>query len=331
MFECRAHIGNRFVYAAVAITLWWGSAWWGSGLVSADDGIESTSVIPIRESSAQQVGSRLEVKTLTSGTSSRRQRKVAIDSFPFELMDRDSQQVAHEILDELSLYRHLPEFELDADRRCYEFFTNHPDVAVSIWRAMDISQVQMSRESASRFQTDTQDGTSGIVQVLLNSPQHYIVTCHGEFKSPAIQAPIQAVAMMHLRPQFRDAHTVTHQLDLYVSFPSHAVEAIARLISPISNRIADRNFEEISLFVEMMSLAMARQPGWVEKLTKNMEGVRPQDVDALLELTATMYVEAVKEERRARGLPVTIDDVTVPVQFTTATTAEVVATEGGLP
>jgi hypothetical protein len=280
----------------------------------ADDKIERGSVIPIGQKSAEHVGTPITVDTVTAGTSSRRTRKIALEEFPSNLMDSKSKLIAQDIFDNLSLYRRLPTIELEADRRCYEYFTNHPDVAVSIWRAMEISQVEMSKKSKTIYETDTRDGTKGTVRVLLNTPEHYVVTCHGEFKSPAIKKPIQAIAMMHLKPQFNQSGKVTHQLDMYVSFPSSAVEALARFISPVSNRIADRNFEEISLFVEMMSVAMARQPGWIEQLTTKLDGIKPADSDELLKLTAAIYVDAVKAERTVSQKTVELEEILPPIQ-----------------
>src|SRR5690606_20909099 len=133
--------------------------------------------------------------------------------------------------------------------------------------------VQMWQTSATSYETDTRDGTIGTVDVLYRHPGSYLVLCHGQFQSPALPKPIQASALMHLQPRFSTDGTVAHHVDLFVSFPSLTVETIAKLVSPVSNRIADRNFEEVSLFVEMMSTAMSRQPGWVEQLAGELEGI----------------------------------------------------------
>lgn len=295
-------------------------AW--SGIIStvgiSEDSVEKSSVIPIAKKSAENVGTEISVKTLSDGTSSRWVRRNAVNQFPVELMAAESQASAREIMDNLSLFRRLPTIELESDRRCYEFFTNHPDVAVSLWRAMKISQVAMTKKTADTFETDTQDGTRGTVKVLLNTPEHYVVTCEGEFKSPAIKAPVKARAMMHLKPVYTHEGIVTHELDMYVSFPSTAIEAIARLISPVSNRIADRNFEEISLFVEMMSLAMSRQPGWVEQIAMQLEGIQKEDTDKLLKLTAEVYVDAVQKERARLGQSTSVSNILPPTKTVSA-------------
>ena len=296
---------------------------WISGLsfmssAFAADSAESSSVIPILKSSKQHAGIPIEVETLTQGTSSRRFRRESLRTFPLAQMTPQSQAVACAIFNDLTLYRRLPKISLDVDRRTYEYFTSHPDVAVSIWRAMEISKVMMTEKSPVQYETDTRDGTRGVVDVLLKSPEHYIVVCRGEFKSPALKNPIQATAMMHLQPNYSQAGRVTHQLDMYVSLPSDAIAFIARLISPISNRIADRNFEEISLFVEMMSVAMQRQPGWIESIAEKLEGVSDEAREELLKTTAKVYVDAAKAEAVSLDPHSKIEDIMPPVRVVSA-------------
>jgi hypothetical protein len=82
---------------------------------------------------------------------------------------------------------------------------------------------------------------------------------------------------------------VTHRADLFVSFPSQTVEAIAKVLSPITVVMTDRTFSEISLFLRMMSLAMQRRPDWVEQIVNKMEGVPELRKTQLLALTAQVY------------------------------------------
>ncbi|MEW4488642.1 hypothetical protein AB1L42_11200 [Thalassoglobus sp. JC818] len=303
---------NASVLACLCCSVWTPN---GHNL-AADDGIESSSVIPIRRSTINEQELSLTVETIEEGTSSRRVRSAAIEQFPIQKLTPHGQQSAMGILDDLTLFRRLPVIEFEADPQVYDFFADRPDVAVSIWRAMDISKVELDRKSPTLFETNTNDGTQGTVEVLLRDSENYIVMCRGEFKSPALSSPIQAVAMMHLRPTFTPKG-VRHQVDLYVSLPSDAIALIAKLISPISNRIADRNFEEISLFVKMMSVAMTRQPGWVEAVASRLEGVSEEDRGALLQTTAEVYVNACREEQRATGAAPTLEGI-LPPQITEA-------------
>lgn len=268
---------------------------------------EQESVIPVNQMTG---ASQPIVATLVrGGESGRRVRNEAIEQLPMGSLTPTDQEQVQQILKDLSLFRRLPTLQIDVDRRAYEYFTDHPDVAVSIWRALQISSVQMKEVNAMQYQTDTRDGTVGMVQVLLRSPQSYLVLCHGQLQSPGMPRPIQARALMHLQPRFDQQGKVVHHLDMFVCFPSQTIETIAKLTSPVSFRIADRNFEEVTLFVALMSSAMSRQPGWVEQTAGKLEGVAPQRPQELLQVTASVYVDAERKRLTALGQPVTIESI----------------------
>lgn len=286
-------------------------------VLPAQSDIENTSVVPIGKA-AQGDGHAVVAELIKPGDSGRRQRLEASSQLPLEKLSSAAQQQVQHILKDLSLYRRLPTLEIDADRRAYEFFTSHPDVAVSIWRAMEISNVQMWQTGPNSYDMDTRDGTTGTVEVLLRSPENCLILCDGHLQSPGISRPIRARALLHLQSRFGDNGKVVHSVDLFVSFPSQTVETIARLISPLSNRIADRNFEEVSLFIEMMSGAMARQPGWVEQVSAKMDGVLASRPQELMQLTAAVYVDAERQRLTALGIPVSAESIKPPVLGQTA-------------
>lgn len=263
-------------------------------------------------------GQQIVANLVKPGDSSRRTRQDAIAQLPIQHLTPDNQQHVQQILKDLSLYRRLPTLEVEVDRRAYQFFTDHPDVAVSIWRALQISSVQMTEVNPLHYRTDTTDGTVGTVDVLLRSPGSYLVLCQGQLQSPGMPRPIHAKALMHLQPRFDNQGKVVHHLDLFVSFPSQTIETIAKLTSPVSFRIADRNFEEVTLFMGLMSNAMARQPGWVEQIAGRLQGVSAERPNELLKVTASVYVEAERRRLTALGQPVTPESILPPVSTQTA-------------
>lgn len=267
------------------------------------DALEQSSVIPLgRSVESIRVGD-LSVKILEPGNSSRKQREEALTQLPMRFLPPAAQGDVREVTNAISLYRRLPTVDLQADRRIYEFFTQHPDVAVSIWRAMNISQVQLWQTGPNEYETDTRDGTWGAVTVLHRSPHSSLVHCRGQFQSPALPRPVRAVALMHLQPRFHENGRVTHQVDLFVSFPSTTVDTIAKIVSPVSNRIADRNFEEISMFVEMMNLAMSHRPDWVEQISLRLDGVLPGRPEELMAVTKQVHLDAERHRQAQAGAP----------------------------
>ncbi|SFJ32210.1 hypothetical protein [Planctomicrobium piriforme] len=293
-------------------------AWLGiSAIAAAQQPVtDKSSVIPIQEIAGGSNAVAADV--IQSGDSGRKQRLEAVQQLPVSRLTPESQKVVQDVLDHLSLYRRLPTVEVTSDRRTYEYFIQHPDVAVSIWRAMDISRVQLTQSGPTTYETDTKDGTVGKVEVLLRSADSCLILCHGHLQGPGMPKPIQARALMHLQPKFVSEGQITHHCDLFVCFPSQTIEAIAKLVSPVSFRIADKNFEEISLFVSLMSNAMARQPGWIEQISQKMDGVPAESPRELQAVTASVYVDAERRRLSALGQPVSIEAIMPPVQQTAA-------------
>lgn len=245
-----------------------------------------------------------DVEITEEGTSAAAARKTALAELPIRHLAGKQRQLANEVLKDLSLFRRLPTVRFESDPDVYLFFATHPDVAVSIWRAMDISKFQMWQTGPDSYEADAGDGSLGVVEVLHRGRESNLIYCKGIYKSPLLIKPIEATTLIHLQTRYsRDARGrtfVTHHADLFVTLPSYTVETAARLISPVSNLIADRNFREISLFVQMMSLAMENQPGWVEQLTDRLEGVLPRRKPQLLKLTGHVY--AANRKRKMLGL-----------------------------
>lgn len=263
------------------------------------------------------------VKVLRKGSSSKGSRKAATERFPLHHLNDGNRQRAKAVLNSSGVYRELPTLEFEVEPAVYEFFRAHPDVAVSIWRAMKISQFQMYQTGREEYEADAGDGSTGIISVLYLNGAHSVVMCEGMYKSPFLSKPIQATALMHVETVYEqraDQKTyVRHGGQLYVSFPSQTVDAAAKLISPVSNLIIDRNFQEVSMFLHMMSLAMARQPGWVEHIASQLEGVLGIRKQQLLDVTAKVYVAAYKRDpKSAADLGISVEEIVEPLKVSPA-------------
>jgi hypothetical protein len=198
----------------------------------------------------------------------------------------------------VSFYRRLPKVSFAVEPEVYAYFMAHPDAAVSIWRAMKISKLQMWQTGRYDYEADTGDGSVGALEVLHTGAEKNLVTCDGLYKSPLLVKPIEAKSLLFLQTNFtRDADGtvyVTHRADLFVTFPSQTVDVVSRIFSPLTVSMTDRTFTEVSLFLKMMSLAMTRRPDWVEQIAGQMEGVADVRREQVLELNAQVHSAARK-------------------------------------
>lgn len=231
-----------------------------------------------------------------AGNSSSSIRKQALQDLSLERLGPQGQKKAQAILKNVGMFRHLPTISFECDPEIYRYFLNNPDVAVSTWRAMGISQFQLQQTGANQYRADAGDGSIGDIEILLQTPKEIIIVCDGAFKSPLLPKPIVARSLMRVQSSFvRNVEgkvTGTHNGEVYVEFPSHAVEAAAKVISPVSHVIADRNFKQMTLFVHLMSQAMVKNPAWIEQTGQKMEGVSDEKKLEFFQAAAKCYADS---------------------------------------
>ncbi|HUE13973.1 MAG TPA: hypothetical protein VMR25_07410 [Planctomycetaceae bacterium] len=236
------------------------------------------------------------VKVVKRASSSKLARKAAVAALPLDKMSEAHRGRVLQIVNGNGMFRELPSFRFEVDPRVYYFFMKHPDVAVSIWRVMQISEFQMHQTGADGYETDDSDGTSGIIDVAYRGQNEVVVLCNGVYRSPLLPKSIKANGVLHVQVAFeRDPNGkiyATHTARLFVLFPSQTIDTVARIMSPVSNAIIDQNFREVSLFLHMMSTAMERQPGWVENVSSRLDGVLAERRTQLMEVTIEVFADA---------------------------------------
>ncbi|MCA9055711.1 MAG: hypothetical protein KDA75_17850, partial [Planctomycetaceae bacterium] len=287
---------------------------------AADDFDDSSfnESLAAESSASARLEQQLHVDILSEGTSSRRLRRSAADELPLQRLTPEGRRLADSVLDQLSVHRRLPVVRCETDPRVLQFFLQHPDVAVGVWRAMDVSDMQLEKIGPHRYRSNCGDGSSGVMSVLIADHNQHLVHCQGLFKSPVLTRAIEASALMWLRMETqRDAtgrEFTQCTADVFVAFPSNTVETAARIVSPVSNRIADRNFHEVTMFVRMMHLAMTQQPGWVEQIAGSLRGVSPEGGQALVNTAAQVFVDAQKRGAIAPSNSLTPEGLRLPIR-----------------
>jgi hypothetical protein len=242
----------------------------------------------------------IELEVVASGSSSVTTRKQALADLPLDQVAETNRSQVDELLKNVSIFRRMPTLKFVSEPEVYNYFLAHPDVAVSLWRVMEISNFELWQTGPVHYEADSRDGSTGTVVVLHSSPRQQLVLCEGSFKSPLLPKPIKARSLLHLQPSFQkraDGQTeVTHSLDMFVSFPSQPVDITAKLVSPVSHAMADRNFREVSLWVAAMNVGMARQPEWIEQLAGQMQGVLEQRRRELLAVAMQCQIASRRRE-----------------------------------
>lgn len=296
---------GAFWLLALVPTMGWAADGWNllpASRTAAVDDIEEVHYRPLQN--------------VQPGSSAVATRKAAMDELPLKELRPDAQQKAQTVLRGLGLYRRLPTLGFDVDPGVYEYLLKHPVTSVSTWRAMEISRLALRSTGNDVYFADAGDGSVGHVEVWKSTPTETLIYCDGAFKSPLLTKPIVARSIMRLQSRFykdKLGHPrVEHFGDVFVEFPSQTVETVARIISPVSYSIADRNFKQLSLYVHLMSQAMVRHPEWVQSIARRM------DVDETEKASFLAIAQQAQSQAEERALqlmqPVPVEDVLAPLR-----------------
>jgi len=228
----------------------------------------------------QDLAEKVGIRVLSTGDSSADSQKKAAAAVPLNQLTAENRMRAKKILDGCSQYRRLPSLQYAIDEPVYRYLLQHPDVAVSTWRVMGISRFEMWQTGPQVFEAQAIDGSEGVVDILYQDHNQMLLVCDGNYHNPLLPKALEASALIWFRlsctPNAEGCQTVTQKADVFVRFPSPGVSAVAKMLSPVTNSMMDRNLFEVSLYGSMMSRAVRDEPGWIVQVAEQMEGVLPQ-------------------------------------------------------
>ena len=236
----------------------------------------------------EELATKAGIRIITKGESSSDLQKKTVASIPLHAMAPASRQRAKKIMDDCSQYRRLPSLQYSIDEPMYRYLLQHPDVAVSTWRVMGISRFEMWQTGPLEYEAKAVDGSEGIADILYQDANQMVFVCQGTYHNVLLPKPLEASALIWFRATYTPAadgtHTVSQKADVFVKFPSSAFSAVAKMLTPVTNGMMDRNLFEVSLYSSMMSRAVRDEPQWVVQVADQMEGVLPQRRGELIEV-----------------------------------------------
>ncbi len=246
---------------------------------------------------AEELAQRLGVQSLSKGTSSWTEKRRAPKELPLNGLNEQQRARADSVLRSIRQFSKLPTIQTPIDPAVFQYFLAQPDVAVSLWRVMGISEFQLKQTSQVQFSADAGDGSRGTAEMLYRDNRQCLVLVDGFYKNPVLTKPISARALVHLQFQFTQTRAdqppmVTQAITTFISFPSTAVKTVAKVISPVTNRIMDRNAVEITVFMKVMSDSMQTRPQWVQGMSQQLQGVAPIRRTELSNMAAQVNTKA---------------------------------------
>jgi hypothetical protein len=152
----------------------------------------------------------------------------------------------------------------------YEFFLDHPDRAVTIWRRLGAKCMEIIDRGGGHFVWTDHQGS----EVHWETLQRQTLETHGDglrlwiaegTLKPGPLLPrvnVQAVAVLHYRADVdeRGHALLHHQAELFVTTDSKTAALIAKMLGPTAPRIADQCLAQLQLFFAAIVWYVDRYP-----------------------------------------------------------------------
>lgn len=234
-------------------------------------------------------GGLLEV--VREGASDERAKRRAAGDLPWKSLATDQRRTIHGVVTKAGLFRNFPVVRSEVAPEVVDLFATRPDVAVAIWRVMGIARCDVRETGPDTYAIDAGPGGGGMMTVVHRDDEHLLIHAVGTFSSPPLVRDIASAAVVHVRfaegPR-DELGRATYEAtgSLFVAFPSSAVDAVARVVSPMTHRVIDQNFREVAMFIRLMDGTMRRRPDWVDAVATRMTGV---PAERATELRAVAY------------------------------------------
>jgi len=216
----------------------------------------------------------------------------------------NDREKVRQVVNGTTMYRRLPVQVINCDPQLYQFLIENPEVIVSIWDVMGVSDVSMTRTGEKSFRATDGEGTLAQLETLYSAHDRHLVYAEGSYDGPLFHRPVTAKCVMLLRSaHLRETdgrYFVTAALDTFVKVDRYGPEVLAKTFQPWVGKVADHNFTETMSFVAKLSQTAERKPDGIERLTQKLTGVHPDVRAKFLEISARMASDFYQEQMRQK-------------------------------
>lgn len=194
---------------------------------------------------------------LAGGSSSKRLRAQTIQSIPYHVLNQETQQKINSILQKPSVYRRLPVTAINADPDYFRFLTRYPEVVVSIWQLMGITNMTTERTGPYTITTNDGAGTISELELVYGDQNLHIFYGRGTYEGPILKRKLSGQCVLVLKTDSRAGTNgnpiTTSQLDVFLKIDNATAGLVAKTITPLVGSTADHNFVQSLNFVQRLN------------------------------------------------------------------------------
>jgi len=200
-----------------------------------------------------------------TGSSHRSYRAAGIKAIPYNQINAQARQRIKDVLDHTSFYRRLPVQTIDADPEYFRLLVRKPELIVSIWQLMGVTQMSTERTGPYSVKTNDGAGTISDLELIYGNDRLHVFYGNGSYTGPLLKQKLSGRCVIVLQTQSKETAAgfeLTNVLDIYLRVDNATASLITRTIQPLVGTTADHNFSESLKFVQRLNQSTrANGPG----------------------------------------------------------------------
>lgn len=216
-------------------------------------------------------------ETLAPADESREAQQAAQQLLPLDQLSEEARGRLGDVIARPTIYRRLPTEVVACDPEMYLTLVRNPDIIVSIWRKMHVTDVTMQCTSPFHYQCDDKAGTVSQVELIYGTPHMHVYYADSLYEGPLLARPVKCRVVLLLRTEYSTDEAgqplATSQMDAFIRIEHLTANLIARTLSPLVGRSADHNFTESLRFVGRINETAEENGPGVQQMAMRLEGV----------------------------------------------------------
>lgn len=216
------------------------------------------------------------------GTSSRDVRGAAAQSLPLARMNKRTQELVGDVVNNPSFFRRMPTQQIECDPQMLQFLIRRPEVLVNIWELMGITKVSADRTTQHSFRANDGAGTQCVCDLIYSDDRVHVYYGSGDYSGSMTPRKVKGRCVCVLRTRDFSASksepAVAGTMEIFLKLDNFGADMLTRTLGPFVGKTADYNFVETAKFVAQISQLCSHSPaaaqGLAMRLTSVDESVR---------------------------------------------------------
>jgi hypothetical protein len=157
----------------------------------------------------------------------------------------------------------------------YQFFLDHPDRAVEVWRRMGAKCVSITDRGEGQFGWADDLGSEVSWETVHRTKDIRIWYAHGKVRPGPVMpmVSVEIVVVLHHRevPSATEQRTIEHHSEVFLHTDSKTAQVFARLMGTSTNRLAEQGLGQMQLFFSALSWYLDRHPERARTLLRGLD------------------------------------------------------------